>query len=137
MFVQSMKSSLRTTLASSVKSPISRFSLDIIHNAPSSDPRWDSAPSGAKLGAVTSSLRIETQLFEKLKAHTMFLDFVHEVIQDRAPCKVSRKGLGIADLLHVIVEHNDKLVAAWHLCKLQEVNNINGRVVSPEAFSGP
>ncbi|KAF6212156.1 hypothetical protein GE061_012677 [Apolygus lucorum] len=104
-----------------VDSPLSltllRFSLDIVHNAPSKDPRWEHFNAGPKLSGVVS-LHVETQLQEKLKAHDMFLDFVHDSLGSRIG-KVTKNDKKV-NVLHLIAEHNDKLMAAWKLCKLQE-----------------
>lgn len=96
-----------------------RFSLDIIHNAPSKDPRWEHFNVGQKLSNVVS-LHIEMQLEEKLKAHDMFLEFAVDSLYNRVG-KVTKNDKKV-EVLHIIAEHNEKLTAAWKLCKLQETH---------------
>uniref|UniRef100_A0A146LS84 Nuclear pore complex protein Nup133 n=4 Tax=Lygus hesperus TaxID=30085 RepID=A0A146LS84_LYGHE len=108
-----------------VDSPLSltllRFSLDIVHNAPTKDPRWEHFNAGPKLSGVVS-LHVETQLQEKLKAHDMFLDFVYDSLASRIG-KVTKNDKKV-NVLSLIAEHNEKLMAAWKLCKLQESHGI-------------
>ncbi|KAK9511729.1 hypothetical protein O3M35_000336 [Rhynocoris fuscipes] len=97
----------------SVDSPLSttmvKVSLDIINDLPLKDPRWGEKSHSVSLSGVTS-LRIETQLMEKLQAHDLFLKFIKDLNLANQLGKVTRQNMQVRTI-HILTEHNEKIMA--------------------------
>ncbi|XP_044148051.1 nuclear pore complex protein Nup133 [Bufo gargarizans] len=90
---------------------VTQISMDLVDDYPASDPRWaESVPDEAS-GLSNTSLILLHQLEDKMKAHSFFLDFLHQVgLFDRlSTCQV--RGSAMATRL-LLCEHAEKLSAA-------------------------
>ncbi|XP_073982271.1 nuclear pore complex protein Nup133 isoform X2 [Rhodnius prolixus] len=105
-----------------VDSPFSttmvKVSLDIINDLPLKDPRWGEKSHTPCLSGVTS-LRIETQLMEKLQAHDLFLKFVKDLNLANQLGKVTRQNAEVRTI-HILTEHNEKIMATIALRSRQK-----------------
>ncbi|XP_024082698.1 nuclear pore complex protein Nup133 [Cimex lectularius] len=100
-----------------------KMSLDIINGIPQKDPRWEPPSMSASRIASTTSLHMETQLSEKQKAHDLFLKFVMDISTFENLGKVTRMGVNV-DTVHLLNEHNEKIIALHTFRKLQPKNCI-------------
>ncbi|XP_075387887.1 nuclear pore complex protein Nup133 isoform X1 [Tenrec ecaudatus] len=90
---------------------VTQISMDLVDDYPASDPRWaESVPEGAP-GFSNTSLIILYQLEDKMKAHSILMDFIHQVglFGRLGTCAV--RGMPMATRL-LLCEHAEKLSAA-------------------------
>ncbi|KAM5163762.1 nuclear pore complex protein Nup133 [Mantella aurantiaca] len=90
---------------------VAQISMDLVDDYPASDPRWaESVPDDAACLSNTSLILLH-QLEDKMKAHSFFLDFLHQVgLFDRlSTCQM--RELTMATRL-LLCEHAEKLSAA-------------------------
>nr|XP_056709304.1 nuclear pore complex protein Nup133 [Euleptes europaea] len=89
---------------------VAQISVNLVDDYPSSDPRWaESVPEAATF--THSSLILLRQLENKTKAHSLYIDFLHQVgLFARLRCFPVR-GLPMATRL-LLCEHAEKLSAA-------------------------
>ncbi|KAM5235648.1 nuclear pore complex protein Nup133 [Ctenodactylus gundi] len=90
---------------------VTQISVDLVDDYPASDPRWaESVPEEAP-GLSNSSLIILHQLEDKMKAHGLLVDFLHQVgLFGRLGTSLIR-GTPMATRL-LLCEHAEKLSAA-------------------------
>ncbi|XP_073527636.1 nuclear pore complex protein Nup133 [Phyllobates terribilis] len=90
---------------------VTQISVDLVDDYPASDPRWAESVPDEATGLSNTSLILLHQLEDKMKAHSFFLDFLHQVgLFDRlSTCQV--RGSTIASRL-LLCEHAEKLSAA-------------------------
>ncbi|XP_069091086.1 nuclear pore complex protein Nup133 [Pleurodeles waltl] len=90
---------------------VAQISVDLVDDYPALDPRWaESVPDEAG-GFSNASLILLHQLEDKMKAHTLFIDFIHEVALFERLSTYSVRGMPMATRL-LICEHAEKLSAA-------------------------
>ncbi|XP_053314464.1 nuclear pore complex protein Nup133 [Spea bombifrons] len=90
---------------------VAQISVDLIDDYPASDPRWaESVPEEAG-GFSNTSLILLHQLEDKMKAHSFFLDFLHEVGLFSRLSVSQVRGIPMATRL-LLCEHAEKLSAA-------------------------
>uniref|UniRef100_A0A8C5UD25 Nuclear pore complex protein Nup133 n=1 Tax=Malurus cyaneus samueli TaxID=2593467 RepID=A0A8C5UD25_9PASS len=93
-----------------------QISVDLMDDYPASDPRWGDVPCccfcvAATAGFSNTSLILLHQLGDKTKAHSFFIEFLHQVgVFDRLGSFPVR-GMPIATRL-LLCEHAEKLAAA-------------------------
>ncbi|CAH2251509.1 nuclear pore complex Nup133, partial [Pelobates cultripes] len=87
-----------------------QLSLDLIDDYPAADPRWADSLPEETAGVCNTSLIILHQLEDKMKAHSFFMDFLHEVglFSRLSTCQL--RGNSIATSL-LLCEHAEKLSA--------------------------
>ncbi|KAG8440947.1 hypothetical protein GDO86_006618 [Hymenochirus boettgeri] len=105
---------------------VNQISVDLIDDYPASDPRWAESVPEEAAGFSNTSLILLHQLEDKMKAHSFFLDFLHQVgIFSRVRTCHTRDMLRATRLL--LSEHAEKLSAAIvlknHHTKLPELIN--------------
>ncbi|KAM4041959.1 nuclear pore complex protein Nup133 isoform 2-T2 [Anomaloglossus baeobatrachus] len=90
---------------------VTQISVDLVDDYPASDPRWAESVPDEATGLSNTSLILLHQLEDKMKAHSFFLDFLHQVgLFDRlSTCQV--RGSTMASRL-LLCEHAEKLSAA-------------------------
>ncbi|XP_071997366.1 nuclear pore complex protein Nup133 [Engystomops pustulosus] len=90
---------------------VTQISMDLVDDYPASDPRWAESVPDEAAGLINTSLILLHQLEDKMKAHSFFLDFLHQVgLFDRLSiCHV--RGSAMATRL-LLCEHAEKLSAA-------------------------
>ncbi|XP_063773624.1 nuclear pore complex protein Nup133 [Pseudophryne corroboree] len=90
---------------------VTQISVDLVDDYPASDPRWAESVPDEAAGLCNTSLIILHQLEDKMKAHSFFLDFLHQVgLFDRlSTCQM--RGITMATRL-LLCEHAEKLSAA-------------------------
>ncbi|KAM8952541.1 nuclear pore complex protein Nup133 [Pelodytes ibericus] len=90
---------------------VTQISVDLIDDYPASDPRWAESVPEEAAGFSNTSLILLHQLEDKMKAHSFFLDFLHEVglFNRLSTCQV--RGISMATRL-LLCEHAEKLSAA-------------------------
>lgn len=90
---------------------VAQISVDLIDDYPASDPRWAHSVPEEAAGFSNISLILLHQLEDKMKAHSFYVDFLHEVgLFDRlSTCQV--RGTLMATRL-LLCEHAEKLSAA-------------------------
>ncbi|XP_008049307.2 nuclear pore complex protein Nup133 [Carlito syrichta] len=90
---------------------VTQISVDLVDDYPASDPRWaESVPEEAP-GFCNTSLIILHQLEDKMKAHSFFMDFIHQVgLFERLSTFPVREVPMETQLL--LCEHAEKLSAA-------------------------
>ncbi|KAG8583132.1 hypothetical protein GDO81_008293 [Engystomops pustulosus] len=60
---------------------VTQISMDLVDDYPASDPRWAESVPDEAAGLINTSLILLHQLEDKMKAHSFFLDFLHQVSQ--------------------------------------------------------
>ncbi|XP_075718631.1 nuclear pore complex protein Nup133 [Rhinoderma darwinii] len=90
---------------------VTQISMDLVDDYPASDPRWAESVPDEATGLSNTSLILLHQLEDKMKAHSFFLDFLHQVgLFDRlSSCQV--RGNTMATRL-LLCAHAEKLCAA-------------------------
>ncbi|XP_075452982.1 nuclear pore complex protein Nup133 isoform X2 [Ascaphus truei] len=90
---------------------VTQISVDLVDDYPASDPRWAESVPEETAGFSNTSLILLHQLEDKMKAHSFFLDFLHQVglFHRLNTCQV--KGFAMATRL-LLSEHAEKLSAA-------------------------
>ncbi|XP_068087938.1 nuclear pore complex protein Nup133 [Hyperolius riggenbachi] len=90
---------------------VSQISTDLVDDYPASDPRWaESVPDEAACSSNTSLILLH-QLEDKMKAHSFFLDFLHQVGLFDLLSTCQTRGITMATRL-LLSEHAEKLSAA-------------------------
>lgn len=90
---------------------VTQISVDLVDDFPASDPRWaESVPEEAP-GFNNTSLIILHQLEDKMKAHSFFMDFIHQVGLFERLSTFPVRGVPMATRL-LLCEHAEKLSAA-------------------------
>ncbi|XP_056422828.1 nuclear pore complex protein Nup133 isoform X2 [Hyla sarda] len=105
---------------------VTQISMDLVDDYPASDPRWAESVPDEAAGLTNTSLILLHQLEDKMKAHSFFLDFLHQVgLFDRLSTFQVRGSTMATRLL--LCEHAEKLSAAIilknHHTKLPELVN--------------
>ncbi|XP_069810810.1 nuclear pore complex protein Nup133 [Dendropsophus ebraccatus] len=90
---------------------VTQISTDLVDDYPASDPRWAESVPDEAAGLTNTSLILLHQLEDKMKAHSFFLDFLHQVglFGRLSTCPV--RGSIMATRL-LLCEHAEKLSAA-------------------------
>ncbi|XP_073416308.1 nuclear pore complex protein Nup133 isoform X1 [Dendrobates tinctorius] len=90
---------------------VTQISVDLVDDYPASDPRWAESVPDEATGLSNTSLILLHQLEDKMKAHSFFLDFLHQVglFHRLSTCEV--RGSTMASRL-LLCEHAEKLSAA-------------------------
>ncbi|XP_063297517.1 nuclear pore complex protein Nup133-like [Pelobates fuscus] len=83
-----------------------QLSLDLIDDYPAADPRWADSLPEETAGICNTSLIILHQLEDKMKAHSFFMDFLHEV--------------GLFSRLSTCQLRGNSIVTSLLLCELAE-----------------
>ncbi|CAH7044527.1 nuclear pore complex protein Nup133 [Phodopus roborovskii] len=90
---------------------VTQISVDLVDDYPASDPRWaESVPQEAP-GLSNTSLIILHQLDDKMKAHCLLVDFLHQVGLFRRLGSYPIRGTPMTTRL-LLCEHAEKLSAA-------------------------
>uniref|UniRef100_A0ABK0LY53 Nucleoporin 133 n=1 Tax=Rattus norvegicus TaxID=10116 RepID=A0ABK0LY53_RAT len=90
---------------------VTQISVDLIDDYPASDPRWaESVPQEAP-GLSNTSLIVLHQLEDKMKAHCLLVDFLHQVGLFRRLDSYPIRGTPMTTRL-LLCEHAEKLSAA-------------------------
>ncbi|OXB58236.1 hypothetical protein ASZ78_001116, partial [Callipepla squamata] len=90
---------------------VTQISVDLMDDYPASDPRWaESVPEEAS-GFSNTSLILLHQLEDKTKAHSFFIDFLHQVGIFERLGSFPVRGMPMATRL-LLCEHAEKLAAA-------------------------
>uniref|UniRef100_A0A803YGV9 Nuclear pore complex protein Nup133 n=1 Tax=Meleagris gallopavo TaxID=9103 RepID=A0A803YGV9_MELGA len=90
---------------------VTQISLDLMDDYPASDPRWaESVPEEAS-GFSNTSLILLHQLEDKTKAHSFFIEFLHQVGIFERLGSFPVRGMLMATRL-LLSEHAEKLAAA-------------------------
>ncbi|OXB74968.1 UNVERIFIED_CONTAM: hypothetical protein H355_011764 [Colinus virginianus] len=105
---------------------VTQISVDLMDDYPASDPRWaESVPEEAS-GFSNTSLILLHQLEDKTKAHSFFVDFLHQVGIFERLGSFPVRGMPMATRL-LLCEHAEKLAAAVvlknHHSKLPDLVN--------------
>nr|XP_004659740.2 nuclear pore complex protein Nup133 [Jaculus jaculus] len=105
---------------------VTQISVDLVDDYPASDPRWaESVPQEAP-GLSNTSLIILHQLEDKMKAHCLLMDFLHQVGLLRRLSTSPVRGIPMTTRL-LLCEHAEKLSAAIalknHHSRLPELVN--------------
>ncbi|KAK7800044.1 hypothetical protein U0070_000925 [Myodes glareolus] len=105
---------------------VTQISMDLVDDYPASDPRWaESVPQEAP-GLSNTSLIILHQLEDKMKAHCLLVDFLHQVGLFRRLSSYPIRGTPMTTRL-LLCEHAEKLSAAItlknHHSRLPELVN--------------
>ncbi|XP_025973050.1 nuclear pore complex protein Nup133 isoform X1 [Dromaius novaehollandiae] len=94
---------------------VTQISVDLMDDYPASDPRWaESVPEGKDeeaAGFSNTSLILLHQLEDKTKAHSFFIDFLHQVGVFERLGSFPVRGMPMATRL-LLCEHAEKLAAA-------------------------
>ncbi|XP_065586454.1 nuclear pore complex protein Nup133 isoform X1 [Cyrtonyx montezumae] len=89
---------------------VTQISVDLMDDYPASDPRWaESVPEAS--GFSNTSLILLHQLEDKTKAHSFFVDFLHQVGIFERLGSFPVRGMPMATRL-LLCEHAEKLAAA-------------------------
>ncbi|CAH1393210.1 unnamed protein product [Nezara viridula] len=110
-------SSKNTHIDSVLSTTLVKVSLDIINDLSPKDNRWENIAKDP-IGGI-SSLHLDTQLAEKLKAHDLFLKFARRLAVVINLGKVTKLN-DTVKTIHVLYEHNEKIATAFMLRKLQK-----------------
>ncbi|KAM9316718.1 nuclear pore complex protein Nup133 [Gastrophryne carolinensis] len=90
---------------------VTQISMDLVDDYPASDPRWaESVPDEAACLSNTSLILLH-QLEDKMKAHSFFLDFLHQVGLFGRLSTCQTRSITMATPL-LLCEHAEKLSAA-------------------------
>ncbi|OCT86628.1 nuclear pore complex protein Nup133-like [Xenopus laevis] len=90
---------------------VNQISVDLIDDYPASDPRWAESVPEEAAGFSNTSLILLHQLEDKMKAHSFFVDFLHQVGLFSRLSTCQAKGMLVATRL-LLCEHAEKLSAA-------------------------
>ncbi|XP_005993406.1 nuclear pore complex protein Nup133 [Latimeria chalumnae] len=96
---------------SDLEGAVSQISVDLIDDYPASDPRWAESVPDETAGFSNTSLILLHQLEDKMKAHSFYIDFLHQVGLFHRLSSVSVRGTLMATPL-LLCEHAEKLSAA-------------------------
>uniref|UniRef100_A0A7M4FGG8 Nuclear pore complex protein Nup133 n=1 Tax=Crocodylus porosus TaxID=8502 RepID=A0A7M4FGG8_CROPO len=90
---------------------VTQISVDLVDDYPASDPRWAESVPEEAAGFSNTSLILLHQLEDKTKAHSFFIDFLHQVglFEQLGSFPVRGKPAATRRLL---CEHAEKLAAA-------------------------
>nr|XP_019610340.1 PREDICTED: nuclear pore complex protein Nup133 isoform X2 [Rhinolophus sinicus] len=103
-----------------------QISVDLMDDYPASDPRWVASVPEEPPGFSKASLIILHQLDDKMKAHSLFMDFIHQVGLFERLGTFPVRGAPMATRL-LLCEHAEKLAAAVvlknHHSRLPDVMN--------------
>ncbi|KAM4681232.1 nuclear pore complex protein Nup133 isoform 2-T2 [Amazona ochrocephala] len=104
---------------------VTQISVDLIDDYPASDPRWaESVPEA--VGFSNTSLILLHQLEDKTKAHSFFIEFLHQVGVFEHLGSFPVRAMPMATRL-LLCEHAEKLAAAIvlknHHCRLPDLVN--------------
>ncbi|XP_018416810.1 PREDICTED: nuclear pore complex protein Nup133 [Nanorana parkeri] len=90
---------------------VAQISMDLVDDYPASDPRWAESVPDEAASLSNTSLILLHQLEDKMKAHSFFVDFLHQVgLFDRLYTYQMRELVMATRLL--LCEHAEKLSAA-------------------------
>ncbi|KAJ7411743.1 nuclear pore complex protein Nup133 [Willisornis vidua] len=90
---------------------VTQISVDLMDDYPASDPRWAESVPEEATGFSNTSLILLHQLEDKTKAHSFFIDFLHQVGVFERLGSFPVRGMPMATRL-LLCEHAEKLAAA-------------------------
>ncbi|NWI80397.1 NU133 protein, partial [Dryoscopus gambensis] len=90
---------------------VTQISVDLIDDYPASDPRWAESVPEEAAGFSNTSLILLHQLEDKTKAHSFFIEFLHQVGVFERLGSFPVRGMPMATRL-LLCEHAEKLAAA-------------------------
>ncbi|XP_051468943.1 nuclear pore complex protein Nup133 isoform X1 [Apus apus] len=90
---------------------VTQISLDLMDDYPASDPRWAESVPEEAAGFSNTSLILLHQLEDKTKAHSFFIEFLHQVGVFERLGSFPVRGMLMATRL-LLCEHAEKLAAA-------------------------
>ncbi|KAM6279105.1 nuclear pore complex protein Nup133 [Porphyrio hochstetteri] len=90
---------------------VTQISVDLMDDYPASDPRWAESVPEEAAGFSNTSLILLHQLEDKTKAHSFFVEFLHQVGVFEHLGSFPVRGMLMATRL-LICEHAEKLAAA-------------------------
>nr|XP_033794585.1 nuclear pore complex protein Nup133 isoform X1 [Geotrypetes seraphini] len=90
---------------------VTQISDDLVDDYPASDPRWAESVPEESAGFSNTSLILLHQLEDKMKAHSFFMDFLHQVGLFQCLSTYQVRGMPMATRL-LLCEHAEKLSAA-------------------------
>ncbi|KYO18784.1 nuclear pore complex protein Nup133 isoform X1 [Alligator mississippiensis] len=90
---------------------VTQISVDLVDDYPASDPRWAESVPEEAAGFSNTSLILLHQLEDKTKAHSFFIDFLHQVGLFEQLGSFPVRGKPTATRL-LLCEHAEKLAAA-------------------------
>ncbi|TFK08504.1 gamma-aminobutyric acid receptor subunit rho-3 [Platysternon megacephalum] len=88
-----------------------QISVDLVDDYPASDPRWAESVPEEAAGFSNTSLILLHQLEDKTKAHSFFIDFLHQVGLFECLGSFPVRGMPMTTRL-LLCEHAEKLSAA-------------------------
>ncbi|NXQ12626.1 NU133 protein, partial [Peucedramus taeniatus] len=105
---------------------VTQISVDLMDDYPASDPRWAESVPEEAAGFSNTSLILLHQLEDKTKAHSFFIEFLHQVGVFERLDSFPVRGMPMATRL-LLCEHAEKLAAAIvlknHHSRLPELVN--------------
>ncbi|NWR43075.1 NU133 protein, partial [Regulus satrapa] len=105
---------------------VTQISVDLMDDYPASDPRWAESVPEEAAGFSNTSLILLHQLEDKTKAHSFFIEFLHQVGVFERLGSFPVRGMPMATRL-LLCEHAEKLAAAIvlknHHSRLPELVN--------------
>ncbi|XP_029450044.1 nuclear pore complex protein Nup133 [Rhinatrema bivittatum] len=90
---------------------VAKISIDLVDDYPASDPRWAESVPEETAGFSNTSLILLHQLEDKMKAHSFFMNFLHQVGLFQCLNTYKVRGMPMATRLF-LREHAEKLSAA-------------------------
>ncbi|XP_040183145.1 nuclear pore complex protein Nup133 [Rana temporaria] len=90
---------------------VAQISMDLVDDYPASDPRWAESVPDETAYLSNTSLILLHQLEDKMKAHSFFLDFLHQVGLFDCLSTCQTRELTVATRL-LLCEHAEKLSSA-------------------------
>ncbi|KFW80697.1 Nuclear pore complex protein Nup133, partial [Manacus vitellinus] len=90
---------------------VTQISVDLMDDYPASDPRWAESVPEEAAGFSNTSLILLHQLEDKTKAHSFFIEFLHQVGVFERLGSFPVRGMPMATRL-LLCEHAEKLAAA-------------------------
>ncbi|NXH14436.1 NU133 protein, partial [Bucco capensis] len=90
---------------------VTQISVDLMDDYPASDPRWAESVPEEAAGFSNTSLILLHQLEDKTKAHSLFIEFLHQVGVFERLGAFPVRGMPMATRL-LLCEHAEKLAAA-------------------------
>ncbi|NXK03796.1 NU133 protein, partial [Herpetotheres cachinnans] len=90
---------------------VTQISVDLMDDYPASDPRWAESVPEEAAGFSNTSLILLHQLEDKTKAHSFFIEFLHQVGVFERLGSFPVRGVPMATRL-LLCEHAEKLAAA-------------------------
>ncbi|XP_077342669.1 nuclear pore complex protein Nup133 isoform X3 [Lithobates pipiens] len=90
---------------------VAQISMDLVDDYPASDPRWAESVPDETAYLSNTSLILLHQLEDKIKAHSFFLDFLHQVGLFKCLNTCQMRELTMATRL-LLCEHAEKLSSA-------------------------